>query len=394
MRLRLRHRKRHLSNLVKFSNSFWSRWCRAAPLSLLANVAVWSVLATIMNGHKIAPKMGAIEVRRVIIGPKGAKTKNVAKAHSARRVAQIQRQTKRRNRRVTTTSAPSNRHSPSSRVAAVAAPNFQLRPEIAATTAPKPPVSSLRNLPPNNASPTQNGVPADAAPGDSTSENALGNSDAGDANSNQDANGDSTNGDSTNGAKISNPNGVETEENAEQGAPQSGPSLIEPTPIPPSPTPIPTTKPKPLPTATPKSEPTPTQTPLPKPTQTPKPEATPIPKPEPEPTSKPELTSTPKPTPKPEPTPRPQGETRDAIATRQPQPNISDTLAAKATKRSVIVRFSISANGHSNPELRGSYGSGEIDDVVLATARRWRWKPALRDGEAVASTENRRFVIK
>jgi protein TonB len=76
------------------------------------------------------------------------------------------------------------------------------------------------------------------------------------------------------------------------------------------------------------------------------------------------------------------------------QPRISDELAAKATQRSVRVRFSISEDGSFSAELRGSYGSSEIDEAVLDAARSWRWKPALRDGDPVASVENRRFVIK
>jgi protein TonB len=76
------------------------------------------------------------------------------------------------------------------------------------------------------------------------------------------------------------------------------------------------------------------------------------------------------------------------------QPVISDEMAAKAEQRSVRVRFSIGPDGSFEVALRGSSGNGQIDDAVLSAARRWRWKPALRNGEAVSSSATIRFSIK
>ena len=57
------------------------------------------------------------------------------------------------------------------------------------------------------------------------------------------------------------------------------------------------------------------------------------------------------------------------------------------------VRFAIAANGSFEFSLRGSSGSQEVDSEVLSAARRWRWRPALRDGEAVPSVETVKFTI-
>lgn len=146
-----------------------------------------------------------------------------------------------------------------------------------------------------------------------------------------------------------------------------------------TPTPIPTVTPTPFPTPTPVPTPTPRPTPTSRPTPTPEPEPTPRPRP----------TATPEPTP----TPKPKGETRRAILTKQVNATVPDSLRDADYKSSVGVRFEIAADGSFSVSLRSSSGSGELDDRVLSAARRWRWKPALRDGEAVSSVMNVRVEI-
>lgn len=144
--------------------------------------------------------------------------------------------------------------------------------------------------------------------------------------------------------------------------PQSQPTeppAPPPTPI--SPPPVPTATPRPQPTATPKLEPTPTPRPEPTPTPTPKPEPTP--------------------------TPRPKGPTQDAEAVRTVEPEIPDDLKGGDFKSSVRVRVEVSTDGTPNPSLRSSSSNTDIDARVVAALRKWRWKPAVKDGEAVASTQ-------
>lgn len=123
-------------------------------------------------------------------------------------------------------------------------------------------------------------------------------------------------------------------------------------------------------------------------------------KPQPQPTSTPTVPPTPKPTPErtrdatpreaaPQPTPRqPRGETRKARATRQFEPMIPENMRDEEFKKSVRVRVVVRADGNFDVSLRGSSGNGRIDELTLETLRRWRWKPALQEGEPVESVQN------
>ena len=172
---------------------------------------------------------------------------------------------------------------------------------------------------------------------------------------------------------------------------------LEPTPQPqptaqpePEPTPVP---PPPEPTPEP---PQPTPTPKPQPTPTPKPQPTPTPKPQPTPTPRPKPTPRPTPTPRPEPTPtpRPKGPTKDAVATRTVKPDIPDELRDSNFKSSVRVRVDVAADGSSSPSIRAGSGNAQVDALALSALRKWRWKPALKNGEPVASTQYFRFEFE
>jgi TonB family protein len=156
---------------------------------------------------------------------------------------------------------------------------------------------------------------------------------------------------------------------------------VEPTPIPEptaTPTPIPTATPRPVPTATPKPEPTAT----PRPTATPKPEPTATPRPVPTATPRPEPTAT----------PRPRGITRSAGIRRQVKPRIPEDLKTEEFRTSVGARVEISATGEvTGVTLRSSSGNSRVDELALSALRRWRWTPAMRDGEPIPSVQNIRF---
>lgn len=165
----------------------------------------------------------------------------------------------------------------------------------------------------------------------------------------------------------------------------------------PAPQPQPTTAPAPADTPVPPPVATATTapTPTPRPTSTliPEPTKTPTPKPEPTNTPTPQPTATPRPTPTPQPTntPKPRGITREATPVRQPQPDIPDDLKDATFKTSVRVSVAIDADGNSTPTLRGTSGNSQIDALVLAALRRWKWKPALDNGVPVASSQRFRF---
>ena len=149
----------------------------------------------------------------------------------------------------------------------------------------------------------------------------------------------------------------------------------------------------------PKSDSVPIDTSKPGSTPSPKPQETPTatpPPPPPPPTPEPTATPTPLPTPTPQPTPtqKLKGETRKAIIIRQVLPRIPEGLKNDELRASVSVRVEISANGISTYTLRNSSGNPAVDALALKALRRWRWKPALQDGEPVASTQNFKFEFE
>src|SRR5205807_1268020 len=89
---------------------------------------------------------------------------------------------------------------------------------------------------------------------------------------------------------------------------------------------------------------------------------------------------------KPDP-PKPKGPTKDAEPTDQPMPEIPDSLKSQDLKAFVRVKVQIAEDGSFEVLLRTTSGNPSVDKLILDSLRRWRWKPALKDGEPVASTK-------
>ena len=98
--------------------------------------------------------------------------------------------------------------------------------------------------------------------------------------------------------------------------------------------------------------------------------------------------------PPPAPKPVPRGPTKDSEAISTVQPNIPDDLKQQDFKTFVRVKVNIQPNGSFSVTLRTSSGNAEIDKLVLDALNKWRWKPALRDGNAVESTQLFRFEFE
>ncbi len=112
-----------------------------------------------------------------------------------------------------------------------------------------------------------------------------------------------------------------------------------------------------------------------------------VPQPEPLPTP-------PKPEPEPRPAPKPRGATRDAEPARTVQPEIPDSLKRTEFRSFVRVRVEVSEDGSSSPVIRAGSGNADIDRRVLEALRQWQWKPALRDGQPVRSTQLFKFEFE
>jgi protein TonB len=83
-----------------------------------------------------------------------------------------------------------------------------------------------------------------------------------------------------------------------------------------------------------------------------------------------------------------------AQALNQVLPEIPEHLRSKEFKSYVRVRVDIEDSGRAVPSLRTSSGNMEIDNLVLAALRRWKWKPASRNGAAVSSTLYFKFIFQ
>ena len=79
-----------------------------------------------------------------------------------------------------------------------------------------------------------------------------------------------------------------------------------------------------------------------------------------------------------------------------PEPVISSELKEECLKTFCEARFNIDARGRITVQLVTSSGSPEVDDITVSTLRGWRFRPALRGAEPVASTRKVRveFLVE
>jgi protein TonB len=103
----------------------------------------------------------------------------------------------------------------------------------------------------------------------------------------------------------------------------------------------------------------------------------------------------PEPVAPPTPVPSPAaGPTIEAEAVKQVQPTIPDELKRQELKSFVRVRVDIAPDGSFAVAMRSSSGNAEIDRRVQEALAKWRWKPALQAGVAVASTQLFKFEFE
>ncbi len=92
--------------------------------------------------------------------------------------------------------------------------------------------------------------------------------------------------------------------------------------------------------------------------------------------------------------PAPKGPTQEAEAVFTVQLEIPDELKQREFKSFVRVKVHVAADGTFSVTLRTSSGNSEIDRRVLSALNRWKWKPELKDGVAVESTQLFRFEFE
>jgi len=83
-----------------------------------------------------------------------------------------------------------------------------------------------------------------------------------------------------------------------------------------------------------------------------------------------------------------------AKATFNPTPEIPTTIMERAFKSYCVARFFIDNEGKPTVKLLTKSGSNEIDDITIATLRRWKFNPAMLDGKPVESTRRIRVEFE
>ncbi len=118
--------------------------------------------------------------------------------------------------------------------------------------------------------------------------------------------------------------------------------------------------------------------------------AAPPPQPMPKAEAKVETPATPMPEPEPA---KPKGPTRDAEPDpdSQVKPEIPDDLKHGDYKSFVRVKVEVEADGTFTATIYKSSGNPDIDDRVMKALEKWKWKPALRNGVPVKSTQRFKF---
>lgn len=86
--------------------------------------------------------------------------------------------------------------------------------------------------------------------------------------------------------------------------------------------------------------------------------------------------------------------THGPIAIFSPAPKIPSYLQTKELHASVIIDFFVSAQGNTSPRLVGSSGNEELDAIALDATKKWQFRPAEKDHQAIDSKVRLRIVFE
>jgi len=92
--------------------------------------------------------------------------------------------------------------------------------------------------------------------------------------------------------------------------------------------------------------------------------------------------------------PKPKGPTRDAEPVDAITPTIPGSIDTSNIKSFVRAKVRVAADGSFDVVLRTSSNNADLDKILLETLKKWKWKPALVDGEPVESTKLFKFEFE
>lgn len=82
-----------------------------------------------------------------------------------------------------------------------------------------------------------------------------------------------------------------------------------------------------------------------------------------------------------------------AHAIYKPKPRIPDELLGQPIHASAMARFRVAADGSAQVDLIQPTDEPRLNRAILDALQRWRFFPAMRDGQPVASTIDIRIPI-
>ena len=91
---------------------------------------------------------------------------------------------------------------------------------------------------------------------------------------------------------------------------------------------------------------------------------------------------------------RSRGPNRIAFPEFTVEPQVPQSLLSGGVVPSVDVTVDVGADGSHTERIVRSSGSEEVDRLVMAALKQWRWDPAAREGQPIASTQNFKFNFK
>jgi len=87
------------------------------------------------------------------------------------------------------------------------------------------------------------------------------------------------------------------------------------------------------------------------------------------------------------------GGSNDPRAIYAPVPTIPDDLRDEVLEATAIALFHVSREGKATVSLVSPTEFDELNDLILNTLRKWRFRPALKGGVAVDSAAEVRLMI-
>ena len=84
----------------------------------------------------------------------------------------------------------------------------------------------------------------------------------------------------------------------------------------------------------------------------------------------------------------------NAVIVSNPVPEIPSEFKGEAFKSCCLAKFKIDHEGKCDVHLQESTGNQEIDHIVIATLKKWKFKPAMLDETPVASTRKLRIELE